>query len=258
MSASWTHDRIVRLLLDAASAHRDGGRFERAENLIDEASSLAQGEAQPPLIAAVAASRGVLERTEGDLDAAGRSLTEALRIRRGLTDPLGTARALGDLSRVHFEAGRTEDAASCLEEAMELSARVEPGRTRAEILEHGGALHSGEGNVDRARACYEDALAVYEQLGDRGAAARVRDALARVESGNAPVSLDDELLGIEKNRLLAALDAESWNQSRAARRLGVTETRVRNLMRRHGLRSRNRRGRPRKGGEVPSQESRAG
>jgi tetratricopeptide (TPR) repeat protein len=256
MSASWTHEKIVRLLLDAASAHRDGGRLERAEGLIDEAQSLAQAESQSQLLAAVAASRGVLERTEGNLDAAGRSLAEALRIRRGLTDSLGTARALGDLSRVHLEAGRTGEANHCLQEAMELSSRVEPGRTRAEILEHGGILHAREGDADRARVCFEEALTVYEQLGDRGATARVREALGFVKAGNAQVSLDDELLGIEKQRLLAALDGEAWNQSRAARRLGVTETRVRNLMRRHGLRSRNRRGRPRKGGEIASQEGR--
>jgi tetratricopeptide (TPR) repeat protein len=258
MSASWTHEKIVRLLLDAASAHREGGRLERAESLIEEAQSLAQGDSQTQLLAAVAASRGVLERTEGNLDAAGRSLAEALRIRRGLTDPLGTARTLGDLARVHLEAGRTDEASHCLQEAMDLSARVEPGRTRAEILEHGGVLHAREGDKDRARACFEDALAIYEQIGDRGAAARSREALSRVQAGNAPVSLDDELLGIEKQRLLAALDAETWNQSRAARRLGVTETRVRNLMRRHGLRSRNRRGRPRKGGEIANQETHRG
>ena len=57
---------------------------------------------------------------------------------------------------------------------------------------------------------------------------------------------------LEIVRLIEALDAEAWNQSRAARRLGVTETRVRNLMRRHGLRPRNRRGRPRKAAESRS------
>lgn len=257
MSTSWTQEKIVRLLLDAASAYRDGGRLDRAESLIEEADSLAKGEAQSQLQAAVAASRGVLERAEGDLDAAGRSLNEALQIRRAIPDPLGMARTLGDLSRVHLDAGRIGDAVHCLDEAMDLSARSEPGRTRAEILEHGGALHAREGDADRARVLFEEALVVYEGLGDSAATARVREAIRHAQSGDSPSSLDDELLAIERQRLLAALDAESWNQSRAARRLGVTETRVRNLMRRHGLRSRNRRGRPRKGGEVASHESRS-
>lgn len=195
----------------------------------------------------MAASRGVLERIEGDLDAAARSLDEALRLRRQATDSLGTARALGDLSRVHMETGRIDEASRCLEEAMELTAHVEPGRTRAEILEHAGNLHAREGEEDRARACFEEAHRIYEQLGDRGAATRLLGALDLIAATGARRSLDDEILAIERERLVAALDAEAWNQSRAARRLGVTETRVRNLMRRHGLRSRNRRGRPRKG-----------
>jgi len=258
MSSAWTHDRIVRLLLDAAGAHRDGGQFGRAETLIEQATALLADEESPSqLRAAVAASRGALARAEGDLSVAGTSLDEALRIRRGLADSLGTARVLGDLSRVHLEAGRSEEASRCLEEAVELSGRVEPGRTRAEVIEHAAVLHAREGDGERAKACYGDALAIYERLDDRSAAIRVRGALESLRGGRAQTGLDEELLEIERHRLMDALEAEAWNQSRAARRLGVTETRVRNLMRKHGLRSRNRRGRPRKGGEAAGIESRA-
>jgi len=238
---------MVRLLLDAAAAHRERGDRPQAEILLEEALDVAQSQKQPGWIAAVRASQGVLERMRGNLDQAGLRLAEALQLRRSQGEPLGIARALGDLSGVHLAAGRDAEASRCLGEALEVSAHQEPGRTRAEVLEHAGRLHAKLGDRQRAESCFSDAREIYEQLGDGSAVMRVT--LRRLkgdptESGEK--TLDGELSTLERIRLVEALDAEGWNQSRAARRLGVTETRVRNLMSRHGLRPRNRRGRPRK------------
>jgi hypothetical protein len=49
--------------------------------------------------------------------------------------------------------------------------------------------------------------------------------------------------------LMAALEGAGYNQALAARLLSVTETRVRNMMRRHKIVPKNGRGRP-KGGDA--------
>ncbi|MBD3161913.1 MAG: tetratricopeptide repeat protein [Candidatus Eisenbacteria bacterium] len=251
MNTESTREREIRVLLDAATADRIRGRVADAEQLLEEALAIARSEDRPELVAAVRASQGVLERNRGNLDSANVALAEALDLRRQVADPLGIARALGDLGRVHLDAGRSSEASRCIEEALETSSGPEPGRTRAEILENAGLLHARLGSPDRAEECLLEARSLYDQLDDVDAVDRIdaffhrRDREAGRGEGPA-VGLDEELQLLERRRLLEALEAEGWNQSRAARRLGVTETRVRNLMRRHGLRPRNRRGRPRK------------
>jgi tetratricopeptide (TPR) repeat protein len=250
MSNAWTQERMVRLLLDAAAVHRGRGERNRARALLTEALELAEGEQQKGWIAAARASLGALERDEGNLEAAGLQLKQAMMLRRETADPIGIARALGDLAGVHLDAGRSEDASSCIGEAMEISSDIGRGRTRAEILEQGGLVHAHLGDRPRAISCFEESEEIYRTLGDVAAAQRVRFLIDQFASPQAGGNLDGEITAIERSRLLNALDAEGWNQSRAARRLGVTETRVRNLMRRHGMKPRNRRGRPRKSGEA--------
>lgn len=251
MSDSRTQGKIVSLLLDAAGALRERGDVGRAGALLDEAFRLSQEGPDTGLTASVRASQGALERIRGDLDSAVRFLREAIEIRKTASDSLGVARALSDLGLVHVEAGRADEAEQSLKEALELSSNVEPGRTRAEVLEHGAMIYQRSSDVERARSLYQQALEVYERLGDAAATARVQSEIEHLRLNGHEPGLDEELSALERNRLLDALEAEGWNQSRAARRLGVTETRVRNLMRRHGLRSRNRRGRPRKAaGEI--------
>ena len=49
-------------------------------------------------------------------------------------------------------------------------------------------------------------------------------------------TLESRLMQVEASLLRAALEEVSWNQSAAARRLGITESRMRQRMRRYGLR----------------------
>lgn len=254
MNTHTNEERYVKVLLDAALARRERGHPQGAEVLLEEALKLSREEEKPQLIAAVLASLGVLERRIGNLDSAGERLREAVQLRRSSNDPLGIARALGDLASVHLAAGRSEDAFRCIEEALDVSAPLERGLTRAEVLEHAGRLHEKLGNEEKARSCFAEAREIYEGLNDGIALARIGAEVSVSDEldPSVPINLDEELQLLEKTRLLDALEAERWNQSRAARRLGVTETRVRNLMRRHGLKPRNRRGRPRKGGNHGS------
>lgn len=247
MDTGWTQERLIRLLLDASSVQRERGQLQRAQSLLTEALELSRSEQKPELIAATLACQGVLERQRGNLEIAGERLQEAVRLRRSLSDSFGIARALGDLGGVHLDRGQQGEAHRCIDEALEITEPLEPGRTRAEILEQAGRLHEKLGSQDRAEACFSSAIEVYEGIGDSSAIDRI---VARHQRpGTKPESnksLDDQLGEVERVRLVEALDDEGWNQSRAARRLGVTETRVRNLMRRHSLKPRNRRGRPRK------------
>jgi transcriptional regulator with GAF, ATPase, and Fis domain len=163
-----------------------------------------------------------------------------------MDDRIGLARALGDLAGVELAAGRPEQASNRVEEAMGLTTESQPGRTRAEVLMHAAHVHARLGDEDRAQAFLREAEDIYEQIGDEFGLAEIRSQVMNL--GGRPNDLDEELGRMERSRLLNALERENWNQSRAARLLGVTETRVRNLMRRHGLTPRNRRGRPRKSG----------
>lgn len=249
MANAWTQERTVRLLLDAALAHRVRGERSRARTLLTEALEVAEGENQPAWVAAVRASIGVLERDEGNLEAADAQLQHAMRLRRESADRIGLARALGDLAGVHLDAGRAADATSCIGEAMAISTEIDRGRTRAEVLEQGGLVNAHLGDRARALDCFAESEEIYRSLGDLTSARRVRTHAEHLDAGQNGKDLDGEITAIERSRLLNALEGEGWNQSRAARRLGVTETRVRNLMRRHGLKPRNRRGRPRKGAE---------
>lgn len=246
MAEDWTQERIVRLLLDAARAYRERGDLDRVDEWLREAADLAASANRPALQAAVRASQGALERTRGNLDAASDHLTAVIDLRRRIDDPAGVARALGDLGRVHLDAGRLDQASACTDESTEIIDHVEPGRGAAEALEAGADVQERAGQIDRAESYLSRAEGIYRQIGDQAAQARVVERIRRLAGHRNPVSLDQEVDSLELTRLLAALEEEHWNQSRAARRLGVTETRVRNLMRKHGLRSRNRRGRPRK------------
>jgi tetratricopeptide (TPR) repeat protein len=255
MNTGTNEERYVKVLLDAALARRERGQPHGAEVLLEEALELSRAEDRPRLVAAVLASQGVLERRLGNLESAAERLKEAIRLRRGINDALGIARALGDLAGVHLTAGDADEAHRCIEEALDVIAPLERGLTRAEVLEHAGRLHEKLGNPEKSNTCFAEAHEIYETLGDDIAVARVERLQAgdRRKLEDLPAkNLDEELENLERRRLLDALDAEGWNQSRAARRLGVTETRVRNLMRRHGLKPRNRRGRPRKVAQTRS------
>ncbi len=250
MTNAWTQERRLRLLLDAAVTHRVRGDRNHARGLLTEALEIAEGEKQTAWVAAARASLGVLERDEGNLEAAGTQLRRATQLRRENADRIGLARALGDLAGVHLDAGRASDASSCIGEAMEISSSIDRGRTKAEVLEQAGLVNAHLGDSARALSFFEESEQIYRALGDRAAAQRVRLELDRLGPSRTGNDLDAEIVAIERSRLLSALEGEGWNQSRAARRLGVTETRVRNLMRRHDLKPRNRRGRPRKGAEA--------
>jgi DNA-binding NtrC family response regulator len=43
-------------------------------------------------------------------------------------------------------------------------------------------------------------------------------------------------MDVEATLIRAALEAEGWNQSGAARRLGITESKIRNRMKQYGIR----------------------
>lgn len=246
MPETWTHERIVRLILETASAQRDRGDRIRAERWLKEALQMVEGGDSPGLVAAVKASLGVLARATGDGETAARRLDEALSLRRQADDTVGIARTLAEIGRLHLDEGRIDRARELVSEAMEMTAAVEPGPGAAEILEYGALIHDQQGDGDRSKTLRQQALRIFEEIGDVVGAARVRVGLEGHPDGAGSADLDDEIRLIERSRLLTALEKEGWNQSRAARLLGVTETRVRNLMRKHGLRSRNRRGRPRK------------
>jgi transposase len=67
-----------------------------------------------------------------------------------------------------------------------------------------------------------------------------------MEGVSPAINFDAQARETEKKSILAALEAAQYNQSHAARLLGVSEGRIRTLMRRHDISPQRGRGRPRK------------
>jgi DNA-binding NtrC family response regulator len=112
------------------------------------------------------------------------------------------------------------------------------------------ARHDWPGNVRELRNAVEymaalgrDGVLDWEQIPEA-----IRSGAARGEPGAAgPASagtmqlrrgetMEARLQEVEAALIRSTLEAEDWNQSAAARRLGITESKVRNRMKQYGIR----------------------
>jgi len=108
--------------------------------------------------------------------------------------------------------------------------------------------HSWPGNARELRNAIEYMVALCRDdiLSESHLPADLRDRLQESPDSAAPVSgergigpgetLESRLMQMEAELIRSTLESEGWNQSAAARRLGITETKVRNRMRVYGIR----------------------
>jgi DNA-binding NtrC family response regulator len=85
----------------------------------------------------------------------------------------------------------------------------------------------------------------------RGAAVPVRDGVDSASDPGHPIrpgeTLESRLMRVEAALIRVTLEQERWNQSAAARRLGITESMIRNRMQQYGIRQSRQPGRQRGG-----------
>ncbi|WP_141996408.1 tetratricopeptide repeat protein [Amycolatopsis cihanbeyliensis] len=107
---------------------------------------------------------------------------QALAIKRETGDRHGEAISLNGLGRLYREAGRYDEALSCLTEALQVRRSTGDMFGEAITLEELGTTYRDLGRIDDAMHHYQLALAEYEQNSSPRSVTRVADRLARLAS----------------------------------------------------------------------------
>ncbi|MBI5835728.1 MAG: helix-turn-helix domain-containing protein [Candidatus Eisenbacteria bacterium] len=150
---------------------------------------------------------GVLHARAGDAPAAESCFLGALELARAAGDPWQEAACVGHLTLLLLQAGRVEECA----------------RLHGEWTVH----LAGEG---------ADPAAAFRELGHGGPPhAEGGGALAGLSEAIAEPPLPARVAAAESALLRQTLEGVAWNQSRAARVLGISEQSVRYKMRKHGI-----------------------
>jgi len=172
---------------------------------------------------------GAMRLAAGDTAGARAPLEEAFRAASG--HRVQRARVLGELGWLEAAEGRPDVGASRLEDAL-AEAGLSHGALGAPLLARLGAVRLAQGRAGEALEALRAALAEAALGADgRETARRAREARA-AESD----PLRARVAGAEAAALREELERASWNQSLAARHLGISEQAVRYKMRKHGIR----------------------
>ena len=133
------------------------------------------------LLARVLAALGRLSREQGQRQAAGRYLGEALDLAREFNDPEQVAEALTELGLLRADQGRPEEAAAHVREALALATQV--GTRREEIRARNalGALLAAVGDTGPARREFSAALELATATENPYARGLAEEGLARLD-----------------------------------------------------------------------------
>jgi tetratricopeptide (TPR) repeat protein len=149
-------ERSVESLTALAELRWKTGRFEEAERLLDEATTLGASESAWTR-AWVQLVRGDYERDRGRLDAA------MERYRAGLREFSGYWLLERHVAEIHAEQGRLEEAERLYEDLVRRTARPEVMDGLARIARERGDRARFEAWRDRARAIYEQQLEAFPE-----------------------------------------------------------------------------------------------
>lgn len=171
---------------------------------------------------------GAMRLAAEDTAGARAPLEEAFRASSG--HPAQRARVLGDLGWLEAAEGRPDVGAARLEDAL-----AEPGAAREELatalLARLGAVRLAQGRSGEALESLRRAL---EQAARPAKGRDPGSAAAETRAGEHD-PLRARVAGAEASALRDELERASWNQSLAARRLGISEQAVRYKMKKHGI-----------------------
>jgi predicted ATPase/class 3 adenylate cyclase len=117
--------------------------------------------------AAALQERGTALRRAGRTEEAASGLEQALGISRASGDRRREAGVLSILGNLRRDQGRMVDARSLLETSIAIAREVGKRRLEGSLIGNLGILHAVQGRLDEARAHFERALAVHREVGNR-------------------------------------------------------------------------------------------
>jgi len=155
----------IREDLARAKAYEDGGRYQRALELVQGVMDEARSLDYPPVLAEALTRRGDVQLQTGALEDAEASLREALRhAATGRHDELA-AKAWIRLATVLSQAGQIERSAEAVETAATAVLRAgELPDLAAELANTQGMVLFAQGNFPKAQIAFEQALGMQQRL----------------------------------------------------------------------------------------------
>jgi class 3 adenylate cyclase/tetratricopeptide (TPR) repeat protein len=173
----------VKLLVDLTEALTEGGRMDRAADVIGQAAAEAEGLADERLRAHLLMGRWSVRASKGlgEFEEAERDGLSAAGVFRDHGDDLGLARAWALVGRARWWAGRAEDSEDALERARHHARAAGDKRKEAEaLLIVSATLAQGPRHVEDAARRAEALLEEYG--GDRTIEAYMSHALSHLRS----------------------------------------------------------------------------
>ncbi|HUL24452.1 MAG TPA: tetratricopeptide repeat protein [Streptosporangiaceae bacterium] len=155
----------------------DEGYWDQARSVYQTAAAAGKAAGDQPGVAAALANlgasqaralnyRGSVQYVIGDYRAAADTLSQALQLLRGLSDPAGHAEVLLRLAAVQLDTGDYPAAGATLAQALPIYRDLGDQAGQAATLSHIGTVALQSGDYPAAAGALAGALAIYRDLGD--------------------------------------------------------------------------------------------
>ncbi len=188
----------AHLIMTEVQLHQ--GQSGEARHTLERALALAETAQVPWLLAQSWHKMGWLEERAGNYSQAEKATRQAIALYESTGDLLGLALAYHSLGVVTFRQGDMATTKEILEKALAVRRQVDPnGLSSARILVNLGSVINNLGQEEESLRYFQDALAVFQQTGDRSGAALASDMLGesyscRYDFKQAQTYLDQALL----------------------------------------------------------------
>jgi tetratricopeptide (TPR) repeat protein len=154
------------------------GRADHANALFERSSKISEKAGDRAAAATALRAQGERAAWRGEPENAAGMLIKARRDFVALEDPDGEASVLQALARVEVALGRIQSAQKCLEDALELADAIGAPQVKACVLFQIGMFCADWRGTEGAEAALSQALAAFQQTGDRLGQARCHATLA--------------------------------------------------------------------------------
>jgi tetratricopeptide (TPR) repeat protein len=170
----------ARCVFQLAQIAGNQGRADDAEALFVRSREISEKAGDRAGLATALRAQGEIAMWRGQPERAASLLLEARRAFVALADRYGEASVLQPLSRVEVALGRIQSAQKCLVDALALANAIGDPQLKANVLFHVGVFCADWRSADGAKAALDEALAAFQQTGDRLGQARCHATLATI------------------------------------------------------------------------------
>jgi tetratricopeptide (TPR) repeat protein len=153
-------------------------RADDAEVLFARSREISEKAGDRAGLAAAMRAQGEIAIYRGEPERASALLLNARRVFVALEDRHGEASVLQALARVEVALGRIQSAHKCIEDALELANAIGDPQVKANVLFHVGIFCADWRSTEGAESALNEALAAFQQTGDRLGKARCHATLA--------------------------------------------------------------------------------